>query len=170
MQFRQPPKLILNEPSGTRREVVIQKTPFTIGRDAESDLHLRDNRISRQHAIISAENGRYVIRDCDSKHGTYVNDVRVEQAELHNNDRIEFGVAHSYSLVFTTEETSLGDLLRRVEQPLVEAPSRELRCLNLLRYTDTGELELADADDLGPDLLQHFQQIVHDISSGRSKG
>lgn len=132
MHSRQPPKLLLTEPGGTRREVAILKTPFTIGRDAKNDLPLRDNRISRNHAVIHAEDGQYILRDCGSKHGTYVNDQRINEATLRNNDRIEFGIAHSCSLVFTCEETSLGDLLRRVEQPIVEAPSRELRCLNLL--------------------------------------
>lgn len=132
MHSQQAPKLLLIEPSGARREVVIQKTPFTIGRDFANDLLLRDNRISRRHATIRAENGHFLIEDCGSKHGTYVNGVRVEQSELHNNDRIEFGLANSYALIFASDELTIGELLRRVELPLAEATSRELRCLNLL--------------------------------------
>lgn len=132
MYSQQAPKLLLIEPSGARREVVIKKTPFTIGRDVTSDLLLRDNRISRRHATIHAENGHYRIEDCNSKHGTFVNGARVEQAELHNNDRIEFGLTNSYTLIFASDELTIGELLRRVEMPLIEVPSRELHCLNLL--------------------------------------
>lgn len=45
-----------------------------------------------------------------------------------------------------------------------------IRCLSLLRYTDTGALELADPDELHMALREHFLRILRDISSGRSKG
>lgn len=128
-----PPKLILIEPTGTRRELTLSKLPFTIGRQAGNDLLLRDTRISRQHAAIVVENGRFVVEDRGSRHGTYVNGARVERRVLQHNDRIEFGPQSPYALIFSTGESPLPELLRRVETPLaVETPARELRSLNLL--------------------------------------
>ena len=45
-------RLIVVEPSGSRREVEVTASPFRIGRQADNDLTLRDSRISRQQAQI----------------------------------------------------------------------------------------------------------------------
>ena len=75
--------------------------PFLIGRHADNNLVLRDNRASRNHARIFAENGNYVIEDLNSRHGTWVNGERVARHVLRNSDRIDFGVRESYQLTFT---------------------------------------------------------------------
>lgn len=134
MSVRKLPRLILVEPNGARREIALARTPLSIGRGRDSDLPLRDNRISRQHAVIRAENGRYLIEDCQSRYGTFVNGERVEASrELRNNDCIEFGVPDSYALIFVSEEESLQALLNRVDTPASpDTISRELRNLSLL--------------------------------------
>ena len=133
MAGEKTPTLILVEPSGARRPVPLVHTPVSIGRRPESDVHLRDSRVSRQHAIIRAENGQYLIEDCRSRHGTFVNGERVEEPrELLPNDRIDFGVPDSFSLIFVTEEETLEELLQRVDTPpSPDAVSQQLRKLNL---------------------------------------
>ncbi|MGH9894477.1 MAG: FHA domain-containing protein, partial [bacterium] len=133
MASEKTPTLILVEPSGVRRPVPLLHTPVSIGRRPESDIHLRDSRVSRQHAIIRAEDGHYLVEDCRSRHGTWVNGERIEDPrELLPNDRIDFGVPDSYSLIFVTEEESLDDLLQRVDTPpSPDAVSQQLRKLNL---------------------------------------
>jgi len=128
-----PPKLVLIDPSGARTQLPIAKTPFTIGRLNENDVLLRDSRISRHHAVIVLENGHYLIQDQNSRHGTFVNGVRVEgRRELRPNDRIDFGVPDSPSLIFVTEEESLEDRLHHVDTPPSPgAVSQQLRKLNL---------------------------------------
>lgn len=135
MNTRATPHLILIDPSGARTQVAISKTPLTIGRLSDNDVLLRDSRISRHHAAIVLDNGHYAVQDQNSRHGTFVNGVRVQGARaLTNNDRIEFGVAGSYALLFVSEEQSLQTLLQRVETPAPSAgtTSTELRSLNLL--------------------------------------
>lgn len=128
-----PPKLILIEPSGTQRELTLTKFPFTIGRQAGNDLLLRDSRISREHAAILSENSAFVIEDRGSRHGTFVNGTRVDRRVLQPNDRIEFGPQSGYALVFTTGESPLPELLKRVENQITPpTPTRELRNLGLL--------------------------------------
>ncbi len=133
MSVRKLPRLILVEPNGARREIALAQTPFSIGRRPDSDLPLRDNRISRQHALIQAENSRYLIEDCHSRYGTFVNGERVEAGrELRNNDRIDFGIPDSYALIFVSEEESLQALLNRVDTPASpDTISRELCNLSL---------------------------------------
>ena len=78
------------------RACPLSRCRSSIGRHADNNLVLRDNRASRSHARIIAENGAYVIEDLNSRHGTWVNGERVARHVLRNSDRIEFGVRESY--------------------------------------------------------------------------
>ena len=84
---------LLIEVAGTQRQLVITKSPFTLGRADGCDATIADLKISRQHAKLMTEAGEYYIEDCDSRHGTFVNGSRCERAKLKNNDEITFGVA-----------------------------------------------------------------------------
>lgn len=115
------PKLVVIEPGGSRREVEITPVPFRIGRQAGNELALRDSRISRQQAQIITDNGKYVLEDMGSRHGTFVNGQRVIKHELRSDDSIDFGVPESYQLVFMSSEESLGELIQRVESSVPAA-------------------------------------------------
>lgn len=90
-------------PSGDRRRVRIEPLPFLIGRTAGNHLVLRDTRISRRHARIVSEEGGWVIEDLESSYGVFVNGERVGRRALEAGDRIEFGFADSYQLIFRRE-------------------------------------------------------------------
>ncbi|MCC6369270.1 MAG: SpoIIE family protein phosphatase [Bryobacterales bacterium] len=104
--------LLVIDPSGNRQRVAVWPVPFTIGRHAESNLVLRDNRASRNHARLLEENGDYYIEDLNSRHGVEVNGTRVPgRRKLSSGDRIEFGVEDSYRLIFTLEEAEIQRLM-----------------------------------------------------------
>jgi serine phosphatase RsbU (regulator of sigma subunit) len=106
--------LVVVNPSGNRSRVVIESTPFLIGRNAENNLVLRDNRISRSHARISTENADYIIENLKSRHGVWVNGERVDRRVLRSGDRIEFGFQDSYKLTFSFEEHELNRILDQI--------------------------------------------------------
>jgi sigma-B regulation protein RsbU (phosphoserine phosphatase) len=110
-------RFVLIEPNGARREVTADPLPFRIGRQAENELMLRDSRISRQQAQIVSSNGALILEDTSSRHGTFVNGQKVLRHELQPNDKIEFGVADSYALIFIGEGATIGELVGRVEAP-----------------------------------------------------
>jgi len=103
--------------------VAIDPVPFQIGRQPESNLIIRDSRISRTHARIVAENGEYVLEDCGSRHGTYMNGVRVSRQPLQNSDRIEFGGQDSYQLIFALDGAELKRLLDQLGASEKAAPA-----------------------------------------------
>jgi len=110
----EPASLVVVDPNGHRTRVAIDPLPFRIGRQPESDLIIRDSRVSRAHARIVVEGGEYVIEDCASLHGTYVNGKRISRQALRNSDKIEFGAQDSYQLVFALDGAELKRLMEQV--------------------------------------------------------
>jgi sigma-B regulation protein RsbU (phosphoserine phosphatase) len=98
-------------PAGQRSRAELESLPFSIGRQPDNSLVLRDNRASRHHAKIVFENGSYAIEDLNSRHGTWVNGERVARRVLRNSDRVEFGVRDSYQLTFTLDKAEIHRLL-----------------------------------------------------------
>ncbi len=117
------PALVVVNPSGNRARVSIDALPFMIGRQGDNQLVLRDNRASRVHARIVAENGAYFIEDLKSRHGVYVNGERVERRQLANSDRIDFGFQDSYKLVFTLDEEEIHRIIEQISAPRTALPS-----------------------------------------------
>jgi phosphoserine phosphatase RsbU/P len=121
------------EPSGVHRDVALSASPFRIGRQAGNELTLRDSRISRQQAQILSVNGSWVLEDMGSRHGTFVNGEKVLKHELQPKDKIDFGMADSYKLVYLGEGATIEELVERVEAPPPAHPgSRELYHLGVL--------------------------------------
>ena len=64
----------------------------TIGRASECTVPIRDRYLSRRHAEIVPVSGDWILKDCGSANGTYLNGVRVEsQKVLNSGDRIRLG-------------------------------------------------------------------------------
>lgn len=51
--------------------------PVAIGREANNDIELPDERVSRHHAVLWAEEGIWRVRDLDSANGTFIGHARV---------------------------------------------------------------------------------------------
>jgi hypothetical protein len=77
--------------------------PFVMGRGNECDLVLTGKGISRKHAEIVFQSGRFVVNDLDSLNGLKVNGYKVARVILEENDAIKLGEA---TLTFTTAKQS----------------------------------------------------------------
>jgi len=51
--------------------------PVAIGREPSNDIELTDDRVSRHHAVLWAEDGLWHVRDLDSANGTFIGHTRV---------------------------------------------------------------------------------------------
>ena len=71
---------------GAPEQVPLDSFPFTLGRNETADFQIDSRRVSREHAAILKEGGRYRIQDLDSTNGTFVNGQRVEKAKLEDGD------------------------------------------------------------------------------------
>ncbi len=98
--FLGPPRpLAFVLPSGTQ-------DTFTIGRDADCDLVLCDMTVSRSHAGLFREAGRWLLIDAGSTNGTRINGWRVTApVPLRAGDEIRFG---SMTMIVTEHAQSAG--------------------------------------------------------------
>jgi pSer/pThr/pTyr-binding forkhead associated (FHA) protein len=70
---------------------------LTIGRNPTHDLVIDNYAVSGNHAAILKEGNRYILKDTNSKNGTFLNGLTVQQAILKNGDIITVG---KHTLVF----------------------------------------------------------------------
>ena len=85
--------LVFTSEDRERRAVEINRERITIGRIAENDVQLVDDKVSRHHAVIEMhDGGRVVLRDLDSRNGTFVDGVRLSGSRvLIGGERVQFG-------------------------------------------------------------------------------
>ncbi|PSF32007.1 adenylate/guanylate cyclase domain-containing protein [Aphanothece hegewaldii CCALA 016] len=89
----QTPYLLLHTEKGEIYFPLSGKNYWTIGRNKDNDLMIRDHCISRNHAIIqSTPTEEFYLIDLGSRNGTFVNGRRVGiPVTLSDNDQITFG-------------------------------------------------------------------------------
>jgi serine phosphatase RsbU (regulator of sigma subunit) len=83
-----------------QKNIVLNRTPFTVGRKVDKDLVIADPRVSRDHAQIMQDGQEFFIEDLGSKHGTFVNGERIQRQKLERGDRLEFGARDSAYVLF----------------------------------------------------------------------
>ncbi len=117
-----PLRLDVLDAAGSR-VVLIDHTPFTIGRRESNDLRLNGSEVSREHARIEIEGDHYVLHDLQSRYGTFVNDAQVTTHRLVSGDRVRLGrgggadlVVHigSDTISFSRSHTGARDDLRQI--------------------------------------------------------
>ena len=81
-------KLTILDGTQKNREISFETTTVTIGRDSGNDVVLENRKVSRNHAMISLQGTKFIIKDLDSSNGTYVNNTPVTEHSLENGDII----------------------------------------------------------------------------------
>ena len=90
--------LSLREGSQLGLEFPIGGRVTTIGSEEGQTVAVSHPRVSRQHAVLSVENGEFVLRN-RSRNGTQVNGEPVEERALRSGDLIS--LAGAVELIFT---------------------------------------------------------------------
>jgi hypothetical protein len=66
-------------------------TPVTIGREEGNSIRLNDDRISRYHLKLQADNDKIVVTDLESTNGTKVNGEEIQVRIVRDGDMIALG-------------------------------------------------------------------------------
>jgi signal transduction histidine kinase len=90
---------------------------YVVGRARHNDIALNEPSISKLHARLDYQDGRFFIEDAGSLHGVYVNATKVRRAELAPGSQIQLGnVTLKFSLLGPETATGAMAKLPWVEQ------------------------------------------------------
>jgi hypothetical protein len=62
-----------------------------IGRDTDSEVFLTDLGVSRPHCVLEVSKEQVILKDLESKRGTFVNNERITQKQIFPADIIQVG-------------------------------------------------------------------------------
>lgn len=86
------PKFLIKTGKYQGKKLKLPERDITIGRDLNSDIRVADSDVSRQHCQISLREEKLFVSDLESRNGTYINDVVIEQeTELKPGDQLRIG-------------------------------------------------------------------------------
>ena len=82
----------------------IKSRRIVMGRSETADVQILDGKSSREHAELTLVGGKYVLTDLGSQNGVIVNDLKVSQHTLTDNDKIIIGqTVYKYNRVEVSE-------------------------------------------------------------------
>ena len=145
-------------------DLVLDHTPFSVGRKVDKDLVIADPRVSRDHAEIVKEEDGFFLVDQGSKHGTFVNGERIQRQKLEPNDRLEFGARDAAYVVFSPANktsNSAREFLSQISGMQVSDEAKDLQKLRL--YLEAArKLNTAGVlDEILMAMLEFTLQLTH---------
>lgn len=95
------PRLFVYPKKGELFQYILKDTKISLGRSGDNDIPIQDPFASGHHAMIYPKESHYVVRDNNSKNGTFLNGKRVQrETQLNKGDEILIG---STRIVFDKE-------------------------------------------------------------------
>jgi len=73
------------------KRIVLDGTAIEIGRSVKCDVTIDQESVSRRHARLAYEAGRYRLTDLGSTNGSYVNDELTNERPLKDGDQLKIG-------------------------------------------------------------------------------
>ncbi len=96
--------------------ISFRRETFLIGRSEECSLRCNNDMVSRKHCLITLTESGVLVRDLESRNGTYVNDNRITaEQELVVGDQLRVGPLQ-FELILMEDDSS-------VLQPKAPAPA-----------------------------------------------
>jgi phosphoserine phosphatase RsbU/P len=123
-----------------RRVVAVNKPEFEIGRRETNDLRLAGSEVSRDHAVLVTSDGKYLIRDRESRYGTYVNGEQVTEKAIVHGDRVRLGRSGGAELVFLLDDAKATTAVERSTSTAVGDLRQIAALLDGLRALGSGRV------------------------------
>lgn len=91
------PKLVFIDPRFAGRSYEFAREKTTVGRADDNLLVIRDASISSHHCEILVNGGEVIVRDLNSRNGTFVNGERLrdQQRQVRDGARVRFGTVEA---------------------------------------------------------------------------
>ena len=85
------PKLTLVGINNDDFKVVPLRDKTTMGRRQTNDVIFTDTSVSGEHCVLSVDDEKIYIEDCDSTNGTYINAKKITKEEVKDGDILTMG-------------------------------------------------------------------------------
>lgn len=122
-----------------------------MGRGDKVDIQVLDTKCSREHAELTKVGDHYVVTDLGSHNGIVVNDLKVAQHQLANNDRLIIGqTVYKFSQMVikapkSADESGSGDEGGDDDLPAKKSGTKIIRLLALAIIVIVGALFMMDS-------------------------
>jgi len=136
---------------GERREFTVAGPKTVLGRNTECAIQIPLGDISRRHCELIIKKDRVGVRDLGSSNGTYVNNKRIQQAEIKAGDTLTIG-----PVIFTVVIDGTPDEIKPIRTILEvkkkkptpkPAPAKENDESGTVDLEDSAELEIQEDKD-----------------------
>ncbi len=178
------PRLFVYSRKGKFLQFVLKAEKITLGRSSANDIVITDPYSSNLHAVIYPSDRGYVLRDNNSKNGTFLNSKRIRgEVELKQGDeiligstRIMFNKELTSNVELTGDDTALTNvrtvlplkealkkrdisttIRERIKEPDPETISRENRMLSVINAVNN-ELILFRPE---PELIEKIMELIN---------
>lgn len=121
------PEIIVKYDDKVIERIVTEKKRISIGRTNENDIVLENRGVSRKHAMIEFNNNAAVIIDNESLNGTFVNNRKVTEEVLRDQDVIMIG---KYSLVYHKDSSADSEKAADMDGTMVLNTKRQKEMLD----------------------------------------
>ena len=98
-----------------RQIIPLDKKITRLGRLLDNDIVFNEEFVSRFHAEVRLEDGKYVLYDNESTSGTFVNSQKIDRCILNSGDLISLA---SIQIMFVNNNARLVDRARGTTQSL----------------------------------------------------
>lgn len=100
------PEIIVKLGERIIHRYAFDKEMLSVGRARDNDIVIENLSVSRNHARIKKQDGKFFLTDMNSANGTLVNGVRVSKAEITHNDQLTVG-KHTLVFLDSSEEGAI---------------------------------------------------------------
>jgi pSer/pThr/pTyr-binding forkhead associated (FHA) protein len=83
-----------------------------VGRNGHAPVSIEDEGLSRRHFLIAREGEDYVLKDLNSRNGTWVDGRRILAEKLHHNECFQAGRTHFLFAEPRADAATLHDRLK----------------------------------------------------------
>ncbi|MEJ2149031.1 MAG: FHA domain-containing protein [Chloroflexota bacterium] len=119
------PVLLITDGPLSGQQWVMHNDEIVVGRGSHCQIVIPERRVSREHIRIWREQDRYFVEDLDSKNGTHVNAVKLDEVhELEEGDEIQ--IALCVKIRFIGSEATVPLSLEEQEQESMSLSQRGL--------------------------------------------
>lgn len=138
----------LSENGSKAERWIIGEQPIVVGRNGHAQVSIEDEGLSRRHFLIAREGEDYVLKDLNSRNGTWVDGRRISAEKLRHNDRIQAGRTLFLFAELPVESATVSELLTGPHGTVIVPPARPLErrpSASLVWEEDVGSTNLEAA-------------------------